>query len=224
MEKKDQFKGKYALSLKNHDVKADCYGKAAMIISDILKIDHRIAETFVATSGTEDSPWIPVDNLRDLQLIKICLNNAGVFIGHNWLDYTSYEIQSEDRRGYYTIESPRNDGLASKAYDEAMIDYIKTYAEKFHIENTDSIRKCFDIDEEDQIDIEQSEQCQYVDPATKARDSIQQSICTELKNLPLEKVETVCRHFYHFFKKQLVMIHLQKLDVDDPMFNNLPIQ
>lgn len=217
------FEGKYALSLKNHDVKDYCCSKAAMIISDILKIDHRIAETFVATSGTEDSPWIPVSNLCELQLIKICLNNAGVFRGHNCLDYTSYEVQSEDRRGYYTIESPNN-GLAEKAYDEAMIDYVKTYAEKFHIENTDSIRKCFDIDEEDQVDIKQSEQCQYVDPTTKARDSIQQSICTELKDLPLEKVETVCRYFYHFFKKQLVINHLQKLDVDDPMFNNLPIQ
>ena len=223
MEKSVKFKGKYALSLKNHEVKAEYYGKAAMIISDILKIDHRVAETFVATSGTEDSPWISVSNLCDLQLIKICLNNAGVFIGHVRLDYASYEVQSEDRRGYYTIESPKN-GLAEKAYNKAMIDYLVTYAKKFHIENTDSIKVCIDVEEEDKVDIKQPEKCQYVDPVTKARDSIQQSICTELKDLPLEKVETVCRYFYHFFKKQLVINHLQKLEVDDPMFNNLPIQ
>ena len=94
MENSEYFKGKYVLSLKDHDVKASCYGKAAMIISDITGIDHKIAEIFVATSSTDDAPWIPIDDLRKLQLIKICLNYAGVFIDDKQLLYSEYDIQS----------------------------------------------------------------------------------------------------------------------------------
>ena len=71
-----KFRGRFLFSLRSSKIKKDCYGKAAMIISTLLGIDHKVAEQLAADSG-RTAMDISVYDLRKLQLVKICLNKAG---------------------------------------------------------------------------------------------------------------------------------------------------
>ena len=211
-----KFYGTYVFSLNQNKVRKDCYGKAVMIISTLLGIDHKVAEQIAADSGRITMSDINVSDLRKLQLVKICLNKAGVFAKGNELDTTHYYKKND-----YSIVPilVGNDNVAQEAYYEAYKMFRNTYADLFHIE----IPQINDLDEEDQIKDAQFVENQEQQQETK--DDHVERFLADIRDflkgpIRVEDVGTA-RNIYLYFRYRLIIIELLKLDPADPLFNIL---
>lgn len=215
--KKDsKFVGTFLFSLCSVRVKPECYGKAAMIISTLLGIDHRVAEQMAADSG-KPSLDVAVKDMITLQLIKICLNEAGVFIGDDKLD-TTYYLKKNANRSVPDLVG--NDNVAKEAYYEAYKLFRSTYAEMFHI----TVPKVNDIEDEDRIDVasfENHEQETKEEPEDIVMNAILDDIKSHLQ-VPLSPAEIDrARKYFIVFRARLIITELMKLDPSDPLFNLL---
>ena len=210
-----KFVGTFLFSLCSVRVKPECYSKAAMIISTLLGIDHRVAEQMAADSG-KPSLDIAVNNLIKLQLVKICLNEAGVFIAGDKLDTTYYLKKNADRS---VPDLVGNDNVAKKAYYEAYKLFRSSYADMFHI----TVPKVDDVEDEDKIDVASFENHERETKETKniVIDAILDDIKSHLQ-VPLSPAEIDrARKYFIVFRARLIMAELMKLDPADPLFNLL---
>lgn len=216
--KKDsKFVGTFLFSLCSVRVKPECYGKAAMIISTLLGIDHRVAEQMAADSG-KPSLDIAVKSLIELQLVKICLNEAGVFIAGDKLDTTYYLKKSASRS---VPDLVGNDNVAKEAYYEAYKLFRSTYAEMFHI----TVPKVDDVEDEDRIDVAPFVENHEQETKEEPEDIVMNAILDDIKShfqVPLSPAEIDrARKYFIVFRARLIMAELIKLDPSDPLFNLL---
>lgn len=214
--KKDsKFVGTFLFSLCSVRVKPECYGKAAMIISTLLGIDHRVAEQMTADSG-KPSLDVAVKDMITLQLVKICLNRAGVFVEDDELDVTHY---LKKNAGCLVPNLVGNDNVAKEAYYEAYKLFRSTYADIFHI----TVPKVDDVEDEDKIDVASFENHERETKETKniVMDAILDDIKSHLQ-VPLSPAEIDrARKYFVVFRARLIMAELMKLDPSDPLFNLL---
>lgn len=215
-DKKDsKFVGTFFFSLRSVKVKPVCYGKAAMIISTLLGIDHRVAEQMAADSGNP-SLDVTVKDLIKLQLVKICLNKAGVFVGNDKLDVTYYFKKNADR---LVPDLVGNDNVAKEAYYEAYKLFRSTYAEMFHI----TVPEVDDVEDEDRIDIkslENHEQETKVEP--EHHEEWLEDLLNDIRNHFYEGASTKeidrARKFYYLFRSRMVIMELMALKPESPVF------
>lgn len=215
--KKDsKFVGTFLFSLCSVRVKPECYGKAAMIISTLLGIDHRVAEQMAADSG-KPSLDVAVKDMITLQLVKICLNRAGVFVGNDELDVTHY---LKKNAGCLVPNLVGNDNVAKEAYYEAYKLFRSTYADMFHI----TVPKVDDIEDEDKIDVASFESHER-ETKEEPEDIVMNAILDDIKShlqVPLSPAEIDrARKYFIVFRARLIMAELMKLDPSDPLFNLL---
>lgn len=214
--KKDsKFVGTFLFSLCSVRVKPECYSKAAMIISTLLGIDHRVAEQMAADSG-KPSLDVAVKDMITLQLVKICLNRAGVFVEDDELDVTHY---LKKNAGCLVPNLVGNDNVAKEAYYEAYKLFRSTYTDMFHI----TVPKVDDIEDEDKIDVASFENHERETKETKniVMDAILDDIKSHLQ-VPLSPAEIDrARKYFVVFRARLIMAELMKLDPSDPLFNLL---
>lgn len=211
-----KFVGTFLFSLCSVKVKPECYGKAAMIISTLLGIDHRVAEQMAADSG-KPSLDIAVKSLIELQLVKICLNKAGVFVEDDELDVTHYLKKNAD---CLIPNLVGNDNVAKEAYYEAYKLFKDTYAEMFHI----TVPKVNDIEDEDRVDVASSENHEQ---ETKAKPECYEdwldNFLDELRDHFDQGASTKeidrARKYYHLFRSRLIIMELMVLEPEDPTFN-----
>lgn len=217
--KKDsKFVGTFLFSLCSVRVKPECYGKAAMIISTLLGIDHRVAEQMAADSG-KPSLDVAVKDMITLQLVKICLNRAGVFVEDDELDVTHY---LKKNAGCLVPNLVGNDNVATEAYYEAYKLFRSIYADMFHI----TVPKVDDIEDEDKIDVASFENHERETKETKniVMDAILDDIKSHLQ-VPLSPAEIDrARKYFIVFRARLIMAELMKLDPADPLFNLLDVK
>lgn len=217
--KKDsKFVGTFLFSLCSVRVKPECYGKAAMIISTLLGIDHRVAEQMAADSG-KPSLDVAVKDMITLQLVKICLNRAGVFVEDDELDVTHY---LKKNAGCLVPNLVGNDNVAKEAYYEAYKLFRSTYADMFHI----TVPKVDDVEDEDKIDVASFENHERETKETKniVMDAILDDIKSHLQ-VPLSPAEIDrARKYFIVFRARLIMAELMKLDPADPLFNLLDVK
>lgn len=215
--KKDsKFVGTFLFSLCSVRVKPECYGKAAMIISTLLGIDHRVAEQMAANSG-KPSLDVAVKDMITLQLVKICLNRAGVFVEDDELDVTHY---LKKNAGCLVPNLVGNDNMAKEAYYEAYKLFRSTYADMFHI----TVPKVDDIEDEDKIDVASFENHER-ETKEEPEDIVMNAILDDIKShlqVPLSPAEIDrARKYFIVFRARLIMAELMKLDPSDPLFNLL---
>lgn len=215
--KKDsKFVGTFLFSLCSVKVKPECYGKAAMIISTLLGIDHRVAEQMAADSG-KPSLNVAVKDMIMLQLVKICLNRAGVFVEDDELDVTHY---LKKNAGCLIPNLVGNDNVAKEAYYEAYKLFRSTYADMFHI----TVPKVDDIEDEDKIDVASFENHER-ETKEEPEDIVMNAILDDIKShlqVPLSPAEIDrARKYFIVFRARLIMAELMKLDPSDPLFNLL---
>lgn len=215
--KKDsKFVGTFLFSLCSVRVKPECYGKAAMIISTLLGIDHRVAEQMAADSG-KPSLDIAVKDMITLQLVKICLNKAGVFVEDDELDVTHY---LKKNAGCLVPNLVGNDNVAKEAYYEAYKLFRSTYADMFHI----TVPKVNDIEDEDKIDAasfenheqetEAKPEC-YEDWLDNFLDELRDHFDQGASTKELDRA----RKYYYLFRSRLIIMELMVLEPEDPTFN-----
>ena len=211
-----KFVGTFYFNLCPVKVRPKYYGKAAMIISTLLGTDHRVAEQMAADSG-KPSLDIAVNNLIKLQLVKICLNEAGVFIAGNKLDTTYYLKKNADRS---VPDLVGNDNVAKEAYYEAYKLFRSSYAEMFHI----AVPKVDDVEDEDRIDVapfvenherETKEELELhnewlEDLLKDIRDHFDQGASTS-------EIDRA-RKFYYLFRKRLMIMELMAEKPESPVF------
>lgn len=214
--KDSKFVGTFLFSLCSVRVKPECYGKAAMIISTLLGIDHRVAEQMAAGSG-KPSLDVAVKDMITLQLVKICLNRAGVFVEDDELDVTHY---LKKNAGCLIPNLVGNDNVAKEAYYEAYKLFRSTYAEMFHI----TVPKVDDIEDEDKIDVASFENHER-ETKEEPEDIVMNAILDDIKShlqVPLSPAEIDrARKYFIVFRARLIMAELMKLDPSDPLFNLL---
>lgn len=217
-----KFVGTFYFNLCPVKVRPKYYGKAAMIISTLLGIDHRVAEQMAADSG-KPSLDIAVNNLIKLQLVKICLNEAGVFIAGNKLDTTYYLKKNADRS---VPDLVGNDNVAKEAYYEAYKLFRDTYAEMFHI----TVPKVNDVEDEDRIDVvpfvknreqETGKEQIFKDVVLNAiLNDIKDHLETTLSPAEIDRAEK----YYLTFRMRLILAELMALEPEDPLFNLLDVK
>lgn len=187
-----------------------------MIISTLLGIDHKVAEQMAADSG-KPSLDIAVNNLIKLQLVKICLNEAGVFIAGNKLD-TTYYLKKNANSSIPDLVG--NDNVAKEAYYEAYKLFKDTYADMFHI----TVPKVDDIEDEDKIYVapfvenreqeteteEEYNEDWLEDLLKDIRDHFDQGAST--------KEIDRARKFYYLFRSRLMIMELMALKPESPVF------
>lgn len=217
MDKVDsKFVGTFLFSLCSVRVKPECYGKAAMIISTLLGIDHRVAEQMAADSG-KPSLDVAVKDMITLQLVKICLNRAGVFVEDDELDVTHY---LKKNAGCLVPNLVGNDNVAKEAYYEAYKLFRSTYADMFHI----TVPKVDDVEDEDKIDVASFENHER-ETKEEPEDIVMNAILDDIKShlqVPLSPAEIDrARKYFIVFRARLIMAELMKLDPSDPLFNLL---
>lgn len=212
-----KFVGTFYFNLCPVKVRPKYYGKAAMIISTLLGIDHRVAEQMAADSG-KPSLDIAVNNLIKLQLVKICLNEAGVFIAGNKLDTTYYLKKNAD---HSVPDLVGNDNVAKEAYYEAYKLFRSSYADMFHI----TVPKVDDVEDEDRIDVAPFVENREQETKGKPEDIVMNAILDDIKShlqVPLSPAEIDrARKYFIVFRARLIMAELMKLDPSDPLFNLL---
>lgn len=211
-----KFVGTFYFNLCPVKVRPKYYGKAAMIISTLLGIDHRVAEQMAADSG-KPSLDIAVNNLIKLQLVKICLNEAGVFIAGDKLDTTYYLKKNADRS---VPDLVGNDNVAKEAYYEAYKLFRSSYADMFHI----TVPKVNDVEDEDRIDIkpfvENREQETKAEP--ERHDEWLEDLLKDIRDHFDQGASTSeidrARKFYHLFRKRLMIMELMAEKPESPVF------
>lgn len=213
-----KFVGTFYFSLCSVRVRPMYYGKAAMIISTLLGIDHRVAEQMAADSG-KPSLNVAVKDLIKLQLVKICLNEAGVFIADNKLDTMYYLKKNADRSAPDLVG---NDNVAKEAYYEAYKLFRDTYAEMFHI----TVPEVDDVEDEDRIDIKPLENHEQETEAKQvSKDIVTDAILCDIKShlqTPLSPAEIDrAKRYYLAFRMRLILTELMALKPEDPLFNLL---
>lgn len=212
-----KFCGRFLFSLRSNKVKKDCYGKAAMIISTLLGIDHKVAEQLAADSG-RTAMDISVYDLRKLQLVKICLNKAGVFVQGNELDTTRYLRLNESSA---VPDLVSNDEVAHEAYCEAYILFRSRYADLFHI----VVPQVNDVEEEDRIDCQRPVENQEQKATKETENIVMDAIMCDIKShlqAPLSPAEIDrAKRYFLVFRTRLIITELMKLDPSDPLFNLL---
>lgn len=222
--KKDsKFVGTFLFSLCSVRVKPECYGKAAMIISTLLGIDHRVAEQMAADSG-KPSLDVAVKDMIMLQLVKICLNKAGVFVEDDELDVTHY---LKKNAGCLVPNLVGNDNVAKEAYYEAYKLFRSTYADMFHI----TVPKVDDVEDEDKIDVasfenheRETEKNGSVGKVIDALgDKLAKVISDYYKYAGNNNIDNV-RNYYLYFRHRLIIMELTELNPSDPLFNLLDVK
>ena len=212
-----KFVGTFLFSLCSVRVKPECYSKAAMIISTLLGIDHRVAEQMAADSG-KPSLDVAVKDMITLQLVKICLNRAGVFVEDDELDVTHY---LKKNAGCLVPNLVGNDNVAKEAYYEAYKLFRSTYADMFHI----TVPKVDDVEDEDRIDVAPFVENREQETKGKPEDIVMNAILDDIKShlqVPLSPAEIDrARKYFIVFRARLIMAELMKLDPADPLFNLL---
>lgn len=212
-----KFRGRFLFSLSSNKIKKDCYGKAAMIISTLLGIDHKVAEQLAADSGRTATD-ISVYDLRKLQLVKICLNKAGVFVPGNELDTARYLRLNESSA---VPDLVSNDEVAHEAYYEAYKTFRDTYADMFHI----AVPQVDDIEEEDRIDCQRPVENQEQEATKETKNIVIDAILCDIKShfqAPLSPAEIDrTKRYFLAFRARLIIAELMKLDPSDPLFNLL---
>lgn len=212
-----KFRGRFLFSLRSSKIKKDCYGKAAMIISTLLGIDHKVAEQLAADSG-RTAMDISVYDLRKLQLVKICLNKAGVFVPGNELDTTRY-LRINESSAVPDLVS--NDEVAHEAYYEAYKVFRDTYADMFHI----VVPQVNDIEEEDRISCQRPVENQEQKATKETKNIVIDAMVCDIKShfqAPLSPAEIDrAKRYFIAFRARLIIAELMKLDPSDPLFNLL---
>lgn len=212
-----KFHGRFLFSLRSSKIKKDCYGKAAMIISTLLGIDHKVAEQLAADSG-RTAMDISVYDLRKLQLVKICLNKAGVFVPGNELDTTRYLRLNESSA---VPDLVSNDEVAHEAYYEAYKSFRSTYADMFHI----AVPQVNDIEEEDRINCQRPGENQEQEATKETKNIVIDALVCDIKShfqAPLSPAEIDrAKRYFLAFRARLIIAELMKLDPSDPLFNLL---
>lgn len=212
-----KFRGRFLFSLRSNKIKKDCYGKAAMIISTLLGIDHKVAEQLAADSGTTAMD-ISVYDLKKLQLVKICLNKAGVFVPGNELDTTRYLRLNESSA---VPDLVSNDEMAHEAYCEAYMSFRSRYADLFHI----AVPQVNDVEEEDRIDCQRPVENQKQEATKETKNIVIDAIVCDIKShfqAPLSPAEIDrAKRYFLAFRARLIIAELMKLDPSDPLFNLL---
>lgn len=212
-----KFHGRFLFSLSTNKIKKDCYGKAAMIISTLLGIDHRVAEQLAADSGRTATD-ISVYDLRKLQLVKICLNKAGVFVPGNELD-TVRHLRLNESSAVPDLVS--DDEVSHEAYYEAYKAFRDTYADMFHI----AVPQVDDIEEEDRIDCQRPVENQEQEATKETKNIVIDAIVCDIKShfqAPLSPAEIDrAKRYFLAFRARLIIAELMKLDPSDPLFNLL---
>jgi hypothetical protein len=211
-----KFVGTFFFSLRSVRVKPECYGEAAMIISTLLSVDREVAEQIVADSG-KPSLDVTVKDLIKLQLVKICLNKAGVFVGDNKLNVTDYFKKNANRS---IPDLVGNDNVAKEAYYEAYKLFRSTYADMFNI----TVPKVNDIEDEDKIDVasfenheqetEAKPEC-YEDWLDNFLDELRDHFDQGASTKELDRA----RKYYYLFRSRLIIMELMVLEPEDPTFN-----
>lgn len=217
-----KFVGTFYFSLCTVRVRPKYYGKAAMIISTLLGIDHKVAEQMAADSGKQ-SLDIAVNNLIKLQLVKICLNEAGVFIAGRKLD-TTYYLKKNANNSVPDLVG--NDNVAKEAYYEAYKLFRDTYAEMFHI----TVPKVNDVEDEDRIDVVSFVKNREQETGKEQifKDVVLNAILNDIK----DHLETTlspaeidrAKKYYLTFRMRLILAELMALGPEDPLFNLLDVK
>lgn len=216
-----KFVGTFFFSLRSVKVKPVCYGKAAMIISTLLGVDREVAEQMVADSGNP-SLDVTVKDLIKLQLVKICLNKAGVFVGNDKLNVTYYFKKNANRS---VPDLVGNDNVAKEAYYEAYKLFRSTYADMFNI----TVPEVNDVEDEDRIDIKSLENHERETKEKQSNEDVMLNVF--LNDIKDHLKTTLCpaeidraKRYYLAFRMRLILAELMALKPDDPLFNLLDIK
>lgn len=210
-----KFVGTFVFNLCSVKVKPECYGKAAMIVSTLLGIDHRVAEQMAADSG-KPSLDLTVKDLIKLQLVKICLNKAGVFVEGDELDVMHYLKKD----AYCLVPNlVGNDNVAKEAYYEAYKLFRSTYAEMFHI----TVPEVDDIEDEDRIDVKPLENHEReTKEEPECFEEWLEDLLNDIRNHFDQGASTKeidrARKFYHLFRSRLIIMELMAEKPESLMF------
>lgn len=211
-----KFVGTFLFSLCSVKVKPECYGKAAMIISTLLGIDHRVAEQMAADSG-KPSLDLTVKDLIKLQLVKICLNRAGVFVEGDELDVMHY---LKKNTSCSVPDLVGNDNVAKEAYYEAYKLFRSTYAEMFHI----TVPKVDDIEDEDRVDVAPFVENHERETREKPEcfEEWLEDLLNDIRNHFDQGASTKeidrARKFYYLFRSRLIIMELMAEKPESPVF------